>query len=56
MMGEYSKVVWAEGTYLSPQHFQQNDRYAESNIHNIVRLNGAHYYGLFDLGINESLL
>jgi|25_taG_2_1085351.scaffolds.fasta_scaffold06023_2 type VI secretion system protein ImpJ len=56
MMGEYSKVVWAEGTYLSPQHFQQNDRYAESNIHNIVRLNGAHYYGFFDLGINESLL
>jgi len=55
-MGEYSKVVWAEGTYLSPQHFQQNDRYSESKIHNIISFAQAHYYGVFDLGINESLL
>lgn len=55
-MGEYSKVVWAEGTYLSPQHFQQNDRYAESNLHNIVSFAQAHYYGAFDLAINDSLL
>lgn len=55
-MGEYSKVVWAEGTYLSPQHFQQNDRYTESKLHNIVSFAQAHYYGVFDLSINESLL
>lgn len=55
-MGEYSKVVWAEGTYLSPQHFQQNDRYAESKLHNIVKFAQAHYYGVYDLAINESLL
>ena len=55
-MDEYSKVVWAEGTYLSPQHFQQNDRYTERNIHNIVSFAQAHYYGVSELVINESLL
>lgn len=56
MMGEYSKVVWAEGTYVSPQHFQQNDRYIDSNIRNIVSFAQAHYYGVLDLSINSSLL
>ncbi len=55
-MSEFSKVVWAEGTYLSPQHFQQNDRYTESKLQSIVNLAQAHYYGVFDLGFNDSLL
>ncbi|WP_447531943.1 hypothetical protein, partial [Pseudomonas aeruginosa] len=24
-----SKVVWSEGMFLNPQHFQQQDRYIE---------------------------
>lgn len=55
-MSEYSKVVWSEGCYLSPQHLQQNDRYTESTIQNIVSFAQAHYYGVLDLGINDSLL
>ncbi|CAL1239741.1 type VI secretion system baseplate subunit TssK [Candidatus Methylocalor cossyra] len=28
-MAEYSRVVWSEGMFLRPQHFQQHDRYLE---------------------------
>lgn len=55
-MGEYSKVVWSEGIYVSPQHFQQNDRYVESKLHDIVKYSQAHYYGVFDLEINDAYL
>ena len=28
-MSEYSRVVWSEGMFLRPQHFQQHDRHIE---------------------------
>lgn len=31
-MGRKNKVVWSEGMFLQPQHFQQHDRYLESTI------------------------
>lgn len=55
-MGEHSKVVWSEGIYLSPQHFQQNDRHTDSKLHHLVKYAQAHYYGAFELSINDSLL
>lgn len=55
-MGEYSRVVWSEGVYISPQHFQQSDRYFEKKIHNLVMYSKPHFYGVFKLKINESLL
>ena len=56
MMGEYSKVVWSEGIYISPQHFQQNDRHTNSKLHHLVKYAQAHYYGVFELNIDDSLL
>jgi type VI secretion system protein ImpJ len=32
-MGRKNKVVWSEGMFLQPQHFQQHDRYMENAIH-----------------------
>ena len=29
-MSWYSKVVWSEGLFLRPHHFQQSDRYLEN--------------------------
>jgi type VI secretion system protein ImpJ len=29
-MSEYSRVIWSEGMFLRPQHFQQHDRYIEN--------------------------
>ena len=55
-MSEHSKVVWSEGIYLSPQHFQQNDRHTDSKLHHLVKYAQAHYYGAFELSINDSLL
>jgi type VI secretion system protein ImpJ len=31
-MSVYNKVVWSEGLFLQPQHFQQQDRYLERYI------------------------
>lgn len=31
-MSENSKVVWSEGMFLRPQHFQQHDRYLETLV------------------------
>ena len=27
-----NRIVWSEGMFLRPQHFQQHDRYLESRI------------------------
>lgn len=55
-MGGYSKVVWSEGVYLSPQHFQQSDRYYESSLQELVKYSKAHYYGCINLSIEPTLL
>ena len=31
-MSVYNKVVWSEGLFLRPQHFQQQDRYFERYV------------------------
>ena len=31
-MMQENKVIWLEGMFLQPQHFQQNDRYVEGLI------------------------
>ncbi|MQQ10641.1 type VI secretion system baseplate subunit TssK [Epibacterium sp. SM1979] len=31
-MSRFSKVVWKEGLFLKPQHFQQSDRYFEKHL------------------------
>jgi type VI secretion system protein ImpJ len=37
-----SKVIWTEGMFLRPQHFQQQDRYTEALVRG--RCNGLHPY------------
>lgn len=55
-MVEYSKVVWSEGVYLSPQHLQQSDRHLEKRLQDIVKFSQAHFYGFYDLEIDKELL
>lgn len=47
------KVVWGEGTLISPQHFQQQERYFETLIGNFA-LNKNHHWGFKSLDFNES--
>ncbi|MDD5037325.1 MAG: type VI secretion system baseplate subunit TssK [Methylococcaceae bacterium] len=32
-MSENNRVIWSEGMFLRPQHFQQHDRYLENWVH-----------------------
>lgn len=40
------KVLWCEGETLSPQHFQQLDRYHEGRLHRIARSLNADLWGV----------
>jgi type VI secretion system protein ImpJ len=55
-MAQDNKIVWSEGMFLRPQHFQQNDRYADWLIRS--RLGGLtpHPWGITQLKINRELL
>jgi type VI secretion system protein ImpJ len=41
-MSAPSKLLWSEGLFLRPQHFQQQDRYHEARLHNTAQ--AAHPY------------
>lgn len=51
-----SRVVWSEGMFLNPQHFQQQDRYIERYIDNKCSAFGAHAWGLQEYEIDSQLL
>ena len=51
-----SKVIWSEGMFLRPQHFQQHDRYLEALIEDRTRPLRPHSWGLVDLQISEEAL
>ncbi len=51
-----SKVVWSEGMYLRPQHFQQFERYIESYVQQRCRgLQGA-FWGFVSVEIDHDAL
>jgi type VI secretion system protein ImpJ len=55
-MSSYKRVVWSEGLFLQPQHFQQQDRYferyVETRCHDLV----AHSWGFTELELERDLL
>jgi len=50
------KVVWKEGLFMRPQHFQQNDRHYEYELMNRTKELGSNMWGLFDLDIDKNYL
>lgn len=50
------KVVWTEGMFLRPQHFQQQDRYAEWLVRARVGGLAPFAWGISELAINRELL
>ncbi|MBX3460354.1 MAG: type VI secretion system baseplate subunit TssK [Planctomycetes bacterium] len=52
-MEHQQKVLWSEGMFLTPQHFQQWDRYYENLIQQRIRALAPLGYGLRELQINE---
>lgn len=51
-----SKVVWSEGMFLNPQHFQQQERYLERLIEGKCAAYGAYGWGLQELEVDQQLL
>lgn len=44
-MDAYKKVVWCEGMFLRPQHFQQQERYFEKMRHQRAQAPASYFWG-----------
>jgi type VI secretion system protein ImpJ len=51
-----SKVIWSQGMFLQPHHFQQEARHVEHQIDLRVRATGPHAWGFFELVLDEGML
>jgi type VI secretion system protein ImpJ len=55
-MSAHSKVVWSEGLFLQPQHFQQQDRYFERFVEARCHALTPFSWGFTELEIERDLL
>jgi len=55
-MSWQSKVVWSEGMFLRPQHFQQFERYLEHLLQERAGTVRPHAWGLRELVLDQELL
>ncbi len=55
-MGISDKVIWSEGMFLQPQHFQQAERYFDNQLRSGVLLQKNYSWGFSKLFIDEQQL
>ena len=55
-MSVYSRVIWSEGLFLRPQHFQQQDRYFERYVETRCEAWSRYSWGFTELEIERDLL
>lgn len=55
-MSANNKVVWSEGLFLRPQHFQQHERYLERQIELRAQPLRSHGWGFTELELERDLL
>ncbi|MEM1385070.1 MAG: type VI secretion system baseplate subunit TssK [Pseudomonadota bacterium] len=51
-----SKVIWSEGLFLQPHHFQQHDRYVEALVAGVAQASAPYAWGLTELTLDEQML
>ena len=51
-----NKVVWQEGLFLQPHHFQQHDRYVEALVSGVAAAVAPYAWGVRELSLDEELL
>jgi type VI secretion system protein ImpJ len=56
LMSWNNKVIWSEGLFLRPQHFQQSDRYYEKLIRSRVAALRPYSWGITELKLNVDML
>lgn len=50
------KVIWKEGMFLQPQHFQQMERHLWNAFDMRIQAHNPHYYGVADLSVDDEAL
>lgn len=50
------KVVWSEGMFIRPQHFQQQDHYVQSVLSAHQRAHQSYGWGMIEFALDENLL
>ncbi|MGL4204805.1 MAG: type VI secretion system baseplate subunit TssK [Aeromonadaceae bacterium] len=55
-MSNRNQVIWREGLFIKPQHFQQQQRYADYALHSRFMALSDYGYGLQSLTINQEYL
>ena len=55
-MSVHNKVVWSEGLFLRPQHFQQQDRYFERYVESRCQALIPHSWGFTAIELERDLL
>ncbi|MFV8783888.1 type VI secretion system baseplate subunit TssK [Microbulbifer sp. SA54] len=55
-MSANNKVIWSEGMFLRPQHFQQQDRYLEQLVEARTRALGPYTWGIIEMAVDSEPL
>lgn len=55
-MSVYNRVIWSEGLFLQPQHFQQQDRYFERYVETRCQNLVAYSWGFTEIEIERDFL
>ncbi|MFU9137137.1 MULTISPECIES: type VI secretion system baseplate subunit TssK [unclassified Erwinia] len=55
-MNKIEKVVWTEGMFLRPHHFQQSESYQQSTLRNWSLTQRPYLWGFLDFEIDEAML
>lgn len=55
-MSESGRVVWSEGLFLRPQHFQQQDRHVQAGLAALLRAQPRQAWGFVSLRLDPAAL
>lgn len=55
-MTKVHRILWGEGVFLRPQHFQQQDLHFDARLQQCVRLTHAHPWGIRSLEVDREVL
>ena len=55
-MSAHNRVIWSEGLFLQPQHFQQQDRYFERYVENRCQPLTPHSWGFTEVEFERDFL
>jgi len=55
-MSDFSRIVWSEGMFLRPQHFQQQERFFLHELTQVISHLSPYLWGVNELMLDDSLL